>query len=177
VFLSALFAVSIVAAAEPAAGRAALVEQVRAAEVAFARSVAEKDRAAFAAAIDPDAVFVGGGGATVGRERIVAEWGAFFAPDAPEFRWRPELVELSGDGQLALTRGPWTMKGTGPDGSPFERSGTFNSVWRRQADGGWRVVFDAGCDPCTPAPPAAAPNPPSEDPTRDPGEDREEESH
>jgi ketosteroid isomerase-like protein len=136
----------------PTGERSRRIEQARAAEVAFARSVVLKDRAAFAAAIDPDAVFVGGGGATVGRERIVAEWEVFFAEGAPEFRWRPELVELSGDGELALTRGPWTMKGVRPDGTPFERAGTFNSVWRRQADGGWRVVFDAGCDPCPDCP-------------------------
>jgi ketosteroid isomerase-like protein len=112
------------------------------------------DGAACAGALDPDAVFVGAAGATVGRARILEEWGVFFEAGGPEMRWHPELVELSGDGELALTRGPWTMKGTRPDGTPFERAGTFNSVWRRQADGGWRVVFDAGCDPCPACPPA-----------------------
>ncbi len=32
-----------------------------------------------------------------------------------------------------------------------ERIGTFNSVWRLHADGGWRVVFDKGCPPCQPS--------------------------
>ena len=153
----AFLALSIVVSAPvpaSAADRAALVEQARAAEVAFARSVAEKDRAAFAAAIDPDAVFVGSGPPTVGRAKILEEWEVFFAEGAPDFRWHPEVVELSGDGELALSRGPWTMKGIRPDGTPFERSGSFNSVWRRQADGGWKVVFDAGCPPC-PACPAS----------------------
>ena len=124
------------------------VEEVRASELAFARSVAVKDRDAFAAKIDPDAVFVGGGGPTVGKERIVEEWAAFFADGAPEFEWHPEVVELSGDGTLGLSRGPWMMTGTRKDGTPFEHKGLFNSVWRRQEDGSWKIVFDAGCDPC-----------------------------
>jgi ketosteroid isomerase-like protein len=33
-----------------------------------------------------------------------------------------------------------------PDGRQI---GTFNSVWRREADGSWKVVFDKGCPPCT----------------------------
>jgi ketosteroid isomerase-like protein len=28
------------------------------------------------------------------------------------------------------------------------RVGTFNSVWRLEADGKWRIVFDKGCPPC-----------------------------
>jgi ketosteroid isomerase-like protein len=32
-----------------------------------------------------------------------------------------------------------------PDGT---RIGTFNSVWRREADGSWKVVFDRGCPDC-----------------------------
>ena len=29
-----------------------------------------------------------------------------------------------------------------------KRTGTFNSVWRREKDGRWKVVFDKGCPPC-----------------------------
>jgi hypothetical protein len=29
-----------------------------------------------------------------------------------------------------------------------ERVGTFNSIWRRDGDGKWKVVFDKGCDVC-----------------------------
>ena len=40
-------------------------------------------------------------------------------------------------GSLAPTSGPVTL----PDGS---EAGRFNSVWRLDADGEWRVVFDRG---------------------------------
>jgi uncharacterized protein (TIGR02246 family) len=145
------------------AERAKRIDQVRQAEIAFAATVPAKDTMRFAALIDADAVFVGAGGPTRGRDAIVRAWAPFFAADAPEFTWRPEIVELAGDGTLALTRGPWTMRGKQPEGGVATQSGSFNSVWRRQADGGWKVVFDAGCPPCplcpppAPAPPAARP--------------------
>jgi ketosteroid isomerase-like protein len=57
------------------------------------------------------------------------------------FSWEPEHVEVLASGTLALSSGPVF----GRDGT---RIGTFNSVWRLEADGRWRVVFDKGCPPC-----------------------------
>jgi len=143
----ALFAVAALGA-DGAPSREQLTEEVRAVELAFAASVAGDDREAFASFLDAEAVFVNGARATVGREAILEAWKGFFGPDRAELTWSPELVELSGDGTLGLTRGPWTYRGKGADGALVEQSGVFNSVWRRQADGSWKIVFDAGCSPC-----------------------------
>jgi ketosteroid isomerase-like protein len=140
-------------AAEPetapaGASREARVEQVRQSEIAFAATVAARDKMRFAAMIAEDAVFVGSTGAIRGRDAIVAAWAPFFEPSAPEFEWHPEIVELTEDGSLGLTRGPWTIRGKDAEGKPVEQTGVFNSVWRRQPGGDWRVTFDAGCSPC-----------------------------
>lgn len=125
------------------------IEEIRRAELAFAATVAERRLEAFAAMVADDAVFLGARGEVArGRDEVVAAWRGLFAADAPDFRWHPEIVELSGDGTLGLSRGPWTVRGRDPQGNPFERGGTFTSIWRRQADGSWRVVFDAGCGGC-----------------------------
>jgi ketosteroid isomerase-like protein len=29
-----------------------------------------------------------------------------------------------------------------------KRTGTFNSVWRQEADGQWKIVLDSGCPAC-----------------------------
>lgn len=146
--LFVVLAPAATAAQEPTI-REELVEQVRRAELAFAATVAEKRAEAFAAMIDDEAVFLGARNEVArGRAEIAAAWAGFFAPDAPRFDWRPEVVELSADGTLGLSRGPWTLRGRDPQGNPLERTGTFTSVWRRQADGSWRVIFDAGCGAC-----------------------------
>jgi ketosteroid isomerase-like protein len=117
---------------------AARRDEVRARETAFARSMADRDLAAFTSFISPEAVFVGVGGTTHGPQEISAAWKRFFeAPDAP-FSWRPETVEVLPSGTLGLSTGPvFDPKG--------ERIGTYNSTWRRDADGVWRIIFDNGC--------------------------------
>ena len=126
-----------------------VADELRAAEIAFAASVAEKDAEGFASFVDENAVFVG---ATVlrGREAIVQAWSLFLAADGPELVWQPEIVEVRSDG-LGLSRGPYTLTTTAEDGTRNASSGTFTSIWRRQPDGGWKILFDAGCPPCAAA--------------------------
>jgi ketosteroid isomerase-like protein len=113
-------------------------QEVRARETAFARSMADRNLAAFTSFISPEAVFVGAGGTIRGPKEIAAAWKRFFdGPQAP-FSWKPETVEVLPSGTLALSTGPvFDPKG--------ERIGTYNSTWRLEADGVWRIIFDNGC--------------------------------
>ncbi len=112
-------------------------ETVRAREVAFAASMANRDFQAFLTFIAPDAVFFNGNEPIRGQDAIGEAWRPFFdGPTAP-FSWSPDVVEVLESGGLAMTSGPVRD----PAGTP---SGRFNSVWRRDADGVWRVVFDKG---------------------------------
>ena len=123
------------------AGPSALAGQVRAAETAFARSMAERNAAAFAALVGDEAVFFGGQTVMRGKSAVVAGWTRFFdGPSAP-FSWKPAEVEVLASGTLGFTSGPVYD----PQG---QRIGTFNSVWQRQSDGSWKVIFDKGCPPC-----------------------------
>jgi ketosteroid isomerase-like protein len=125
--------------------RAELTRQVFAAESSFAATLANRDAAAFATFVAPDAVFFGREGATRGREAVVESWRPLFdGPSAP-FSWKPATVEVLESGTLALSSGPVLD----PSG---HQTGTFNSIWRRDPGGGWRVVFDKGCPGCNCAP-------------------------
>jgi uncharacterized protein (TIGR02246 family) len=97
----------ILAGAWAAAGEdvATLEEQVRAAETAFARSMAERDLAAFTSFLAEDAVFVGSS-LLRGREAVAAGWKRFFEGPAAPFSWVPERVAVVATGTLALSTGP-----------------------------------------------------------------------
>lgn len=136
-----LFALSSVAPS-PILGQTAdnLAAEVRTAELTFAATMAERDLEAFASHIADEAVFFTGR-VLRGAEEIIAAWSPFFEGDVAPFSWEPEQVEVLDSGTLALSSGPVHD----PEGN---RIGTFNSVWRLDADGRWRVVFDKGCPPC-----------------------------
>lgn len=134
---AALTLASTVNAAPEVAGLAALVREVEAAERAFARSMAERDHAAFTALLSEQAVFYGGGRVLRGKAAVATGWKAFFEGAAAPFSWEPDSVEVLADGTLALSTGPVRD----PAGKPSAR---FNSIWRLEAPGVWRVVFDKG---------------------------------
>jgi ketosteroid isomerase-like protein len=118
-------------------------EEVRRTEQAFARTMADRDFAAFQTFLADEAVFWAGekGAPVRGRAQVAAVWKRFYDAPAAPFSWRPEQVEVLESGTLGFSLGPVFA----PDG---RRTGTFNSVWRRQADGTWKIVFDKGCPPC-----------------------------
>ena len=122
-------------------GNEVLVEQVRRAEIGFAKSMADRDHKAFSSFLASDAVFVTGSGVQRGARAVAEGWKGFFDGAAAPFSWAPETVVVLESGVLALSTGPVRD----PSG---KRIGTFNSVWRREASGQWKVVIDKGCPPC-----------------------------
>jgi ketosteroid isomerase-like protein len=137
--LAFLVALSFAAAAHSET-REQLTQQVRDAENAFAATMAARDHKAFATFIAEDAVFFGND-AIRGKAAVVDAWKGFYEKPQAPFSWRSEDVQVLDSGQLAHSSGPvFNPKG--------ERVATFNSIWRRESDGRWKVVFDKGCDAC-----------------------------
>lgn len=116
-------------------------EQVANVERAFAATMKARDHAAFVAFLSDEAVFSGRAESLRGKQAVADEWRKFFVkPEAP-FSWEPDEVEVLASGMLAKTSGPVH----GPDGKLIAR---FNSVWRLEAPGVWRIVFDGGAEVC-----------------------------
>ncbi len=124
--------------------RSDLARQVFEAESAFAASMANRDLAEFGRYIASDAVFFGKEPLR-GRTAVIDGWKGFYDGAAPPFSWKPEIVEVLESGELALSSGPVFS-------SDGRRIATFNSIWRRETDGRWRVIFDKGAPVCPPAP-------------------------
>ena len=124
-----------------------LTRQVEDTERAFAQTMADRDLGAFEAFLAEETVFFSGNTPLRGKQRVIESWSAYFeGPDAP-FSWEPELVAVLDSGTLALSSGP-VRNAAG------ERVATFNSIWRLEADGRWRIVFDKGSRDCPDPEPA-----------------------
>jgi ketosteroid isomerase-like protein len=123
------------------AERDALREQVVATERAFAKTMADRDHAAFTAYLSDEAVFFTGPTPLRGKAAVAAGWKRFFERKDAPFSWGPEKVEVLDSGTLALS--------TGPVRDPAGKLvGTFTSVWRLEAPATWRIVLDKGDDAC-----------------------------
>ena len=142
-----LLALALVAPGLRAQTSDSLARQVRESERAFAATMAARDLRAFGTFVSDEALFYGGAGVLRGREAVVAGWTRFFQGAAALFSWEPATVDVLDSGTLALSSGPVRDQAG-------RQIGTFNSIWRREGDGHWRVIFDKGCEVCncTPAP-------------------------
>lgn len=137
---AALLLIVPLCAAAAAVDVPSLEAELRAAETAFARTMADRDHEAFKAMLADDVIFIDEASRLDGRDAVAAGWAAFFTGDDPLFSWEPEIVAVVSNGDLGLTSGP-VFNAAG------ERVATFNSVWRRGPDG-WRIVLDRGCGWC-----------------------------
>jgi ketosteroid isomerase-like protein len=140
-FAACLLAGGLAVAAERAAEPVeTLAVKVRARETAFAKTMADRDHAAFAAFVAEEALFLGRS-VLRGRLAVAEGWRPYFEGEKAPFSWQPDRVEVLDTGTLAFSTGPVFDPGG-------KRVGTFNSTWRLEKDGEWRVVLDSGCPPC-----------------------------
>jgi ketosteroid isomerase-like protein len=58
--------------------------------------------------------------------------------------WEPSYAEVSAAGDLGYTTGPWEYRPPADKPEAQTAYGHFISVWRKQADGAWRVAVDIG---------------------------------
>jgi ketosteroid isomerase-like protein len=123
-----------------AADLAAIVTDVKAAETAFAKTMADRRLDQFTDFVAQDAVFVGSA-MNIGRANVVQKWSGFFKEPQAPFSWAPDAVAVAADGRTAISTG----LARGPDGKVLSR---FTSIWRKDADGHWRVIADQGVDAC-----------------------------
>jgi ketosteroid isomerase-like protein len=57
--------------------------------------------------------------------------------------WWPVWAEIASAGDMGYTTGPWEFRRV-VEGDTAVGYGHYVSVWKKQADGGWRVAIDAG---------------------------------
>lgn len=67
--------------------------------------------------------------------------------------WRPIFADVSRAGDMGISTGPWEFREKSLEDQPVAY-GHFVSVWKRQADGAWKVAVDLGISHPQPQTPA-----------------------
>jgi ketosteroid isomerase-like protein len=58
--------------------------------------------------------------------------------------WKPVAAEVSSTADLGYTWGNFEQRSQAPNARPQTVFGKYITVWRKQADGSWKAVLDAG---------------------------------
>ena len=110
-------------------------------EVAWSKDAASKDPAKFASYYADDATLMMPNEPILhGASNAKAAVGPMMQDQNFAFSFQGDKVEVSGD--LAYTQGTYSMTMTDQKGNPAPDKGKYLDVWKKQADGSWKVVED-----------------------------------
>lgn len=116
----------------------------------FAKSVAAGGGKAFARWFADDAVTLNNGRpAVLGRTAIAAQ--AQWDPKTYQLTWSPQGAQMGPSGDMGFTWGHYEGRSKDKNGEPVVISGRYFTVWKKVADGSWKVALDASAN----EPPAA----------------------
>ena len=120
------------------------VQEVRTADVAWAAAFGRGDLDGYMGFVDSTAVILQPNGPAVrGAADIRALLEGFLGLPGFKGEWAPTGVDVAASGDLAYTTGCYEMSYLDPSGRPVTERGKYLEVWRRQADGHWRMVIES----------------------------------
>jgi len=100
---------------------------------------------AFIAFADSAVIMISDGGRTVvGRDSLTNFMGTDNPPGSPVLKWEPLKAEVAASGDLGYTFGRYESIALDSLENEVIKYGTYVSVWKKQDDGSWKFVIDAG---------------------------------
>ena len=114
-------------------------------ETKFAKDTVERGGAGFASWFAEDGVALGNGKAPVIGKVAIAK-SANWSPKEYQLTWTPTDAQMSPSGDMGYTWGHFEGHSKDAGGNPVITSGRYITVWRKQADGSWKVELDAGAN-------------------------------
>jgi len=130
-------------AAKPdTAAETAAIEKLEQAQIA---AITAHDQANATSLYADDAVFISERGeASNGKDAIAAGFKAFLADPTLKIEYKPGAKVFSDDGGMAYSTAEYTESFTDPTTKkPVTIKGMNLSVWKKQADGSWKLVADS----------------------------------
>jgi ketosteroid isomerase-like protein len=120
----------------------AMKQEVMTAEKAFSEMAARDGvPAAFAHFAADDVVMHRGSRLVKGKVEMKEYYAKQTLKDV-KLSWEPTFVDVAASGDLAYTYGPYTFSAKDTSGTEITDTGFFHTVWKRQADGEWKFVWD-----------------------------------
>lgn len=78
-----------------------------------------------------------------GRKAVAERWAPLLNNPAMSIRWQPLDATISSSGDLGYTIGAYEIVRSG-EGAGVVGTGKYVTIWKKQADGSWKVIFDSG---------------------------------
>lgn len=122
----------------------AIERQIQANEARWNKAYGERDGKALAAMYADDAALANPGEHLIrGKDAIGKATAAFASDPALKVAFSANRIQVAQSGDLAYTRGNYTMTMTNPGTrKPETHTGYYLTVWQKQSDGNWKAVED-----------------------------------
>jgi ketosteroid isomerase-like protein len=114
-------------------------------EARFAKDVAARGGKAVVDWFADDGVLLGNGQAPEAGRVAIAKSMTWSAKDY-QLTWTPTDAVMGPSGDMGYTWGRYEGHSKDANGNPVTTSGRYITVWRKQPDGQWKVVLDAGAN-------------------------------
>lgn len=130
-------------------------DAIRSLEAQWNVDIAARDPARFASYYTADAVFINTGADPLhGPQAIQAAMAGAFKDPNFSLHFAPDRVDVAAGGNMAYTQGHFTETDTDPGvQAKLVQSGSYVTIYKRQADGSWKAVVDIVSN----GPPSGAP--------------------
>jgi len=118
-------------------------EAIRAADQGWARVFAAKDLKASVEFCAEGASFMAPNAPiATGKQAISQAFSFFFTLPVLQINWQPTKIEVARSGELGYSSGAYEMSFKDPSGKTVPDHGKYVTVWRKQSDGSWKVIYD-----------------------------------
>ncbi len=114
------------------------------ADIAFEKATIERGLDGWMSWFADDAQLNTPGGEVKGKAALRTFYSRMFARPEFSIRWKPLHAEAAKDGSLGYTYGASEISFKDEAGTVQRRNGRYVTVWRRLADGNWKVITDLG---------------------------------
>ena len=133
----------ILAAAVLLAGDAKIEQALRDLDAPWSATAANKDLDKTVSFYSEDAtVLPANAEVATTKEAIRVLWKDLLASPGLMINWKTIKVEVSKSGDIAYTTGKYALTMNDASGKPVPDHGKYVEVWKKQADGKWKVIVD-----------------------------------